>query len=83
MFIVFCIFTIALGIMLDYVYEKTETIWLPSLMHGATNAFTIFSYLVKPEYSNMAILGPAYIGIISMIPMIIVAVIICVKKKRN
>ena len=67
----------------DYVYEKTETIWLPSLMHGATNAFTIFAYLVKPDYSNMAILGPAYIGIISMIPMIVMAVIICVKKKRD
>ena len=81
--IVFCISTIMMGILLDYVYEKTETIWLPSLMHGAINAFTIFAYLVKPEYSNMAILGPAYIGIISMIPMMIVAVIICVKKTRK
>lgn len=81
--IVFCICTVMMGILLDYVYEKTETIWLPSLMHGATNAFTIFAYLVKPQYSNMAILGPACIGIISMIPMIIVAVIISVKKKRN
>lgn len=81
--IVFCICTVMMGILLDYVYEKTETIWLPSLMHGAINAFTIFFYLVKPEYSNIAILGPSYIGIISMIPMIIVAVIICVKKKRN
>lgn len=81
--IVFCICTVMMGILFDYVYEKTETIWLPSLMYGATNAFTIFLYLVKPEYSNMAILGPEYIGIISMIPMIIVAVIICVKKKRN
>ena len=81
--IVFCICTVMMGILFDYVYEKTETIWLPSLMHGAVNAFTIFLYLVKPEYSNMAILGPAYIGIISMIPMITVAVIICVKEKRN
>lgn len=81
--IVFCIYTAMMGILFDYVYEKTEIIWLPSLMHGATNAFTIFLYLVKPEYSNMAILGPVYIGIISMIPMIIVAVIICVKEKRN
>lgn len=81
--IVFCICTVMMGILYDYVYEKTENIWLPSLMHGAANAFTIFAYLVKPEYSNMAILGPAYIGIISMIPMIIVAVIICVKTKRN
>lgn len=79
--IVFCICTAMMGILFDYVYEKTETSWLPSLMHGATNVFTIFLYLVKPEYSNMAILGPAYIGIISMIAMIIVAVIICVKKK--
>lgn len=79
--IVFCFCTIAMGILLDYVYEKTKTIWLPSLMHGAINAFTIFAYLVKPEYAYMAILGPAYIGIISMIPMIITVVIICAKEK--
>ena len=81
--IVFCLFTVMMGILCDHVYEKTETIWLPSLMHGATNAFTIFAYLTKPEYADMAILGPANIGIISMIPMIIMAVIICVKQKRN
>ena len=81
--IVFCICTVMMGILFDYVYEKTETIWLPSLMHGATNAFTIFAYLSKPEYADKAILGPAYIGIISMIPMIVMAVIICVKKKRD
>ncbi len=81
--IVFCICTVAMGILLDYVYEKTETIWLPSLMHGAINAFTIFAYLAKPEYANMAILGPAPIGIISMIPMMIMAVIICVKERES
>ena len=80
---VFCICTVMMGILFDYVYEKTETIWLPSLMHGATNAFTIFVYLSKPEYADKAILGPAYIGIISMIPLIIMAVIVCVKKKRK
>ena len=81
--IVFCISTVMMGILHDYVYEKTGTIWLPSLMHGATNAFTIFAYLVKPEYSNMLILGPMYIGIISMIPMVIIAAMICLKKTRN
>lgn len=80
--IVFCISTVMMGILFDYVYEKTETIWLPSLMHGAVNAFTIFAYLSKPEYADMAIFGPAYIGIISMIPMIIMATIICVKQKK-
>lgn len=81
--IVFCICTVMMGILDDYVYEKTETIWLPSLMHGATNAFTIFAYLSKSEYADKAILGPVAIGIISMIPMLIMAVIICVKQKRN
>lgn len=81
--IVFCFFTVMMGILCDYVYEKTETIWLPSLMYGATNAFTIFAYLTKPEYADMAIFGPAYIGIISMSPMLIMAVIICVRQKRN
>lgn len=81
--IVFCIFTSAMGIMYDYVYDKTNTIWLPSLIHGATNAFTIFAYLTKPEYSDMMIFGPVCIGIISMIPMIVLAVIICIKQKKQ
>lgn len=81
--IVFCISTIAMGIMLDYVYEKTETIWMPSLMHGAINAFTVFAYMIKPEYSNLTILGPAFIGIISSVPMLILTFIICIKQKKS
>lgn len=81
--IVFCVCTVMMGILYDYVYEKTQTIWLPSLMHGATNAFTIFAYLSKPEYANKAILGPAYIGIIGMIPMAVMAGIICAKQKKQ
>lgn len=79
--VVFCAATVMMGILLDYVYEKTNTIWLPSLMHGAINAFTIFAYLTKPEYADMAIFGPIHIGIISMIPLAVTAVIICAKHK--
>ncbi|MBQ0064186.1 MAG: CPBP family intramembrane metalloprotease [Firmicutes bacterium] len=78
---VFCMFTIAMGILLDYVYEKTEVIWIPSLMHGAINAFTIFMYLIKPEYSHMSVLGPGFIGLIGMIPMVVMAIYLCEKKK--
>lgn len=81
--IVFCVATVMMGILLDYVYEKTQTIWLPSLMHGAINAFTIFAYLSKPEYADKAILGPMYIGIISMIPMAVTACFICIKQKKQ
>lgn len=81
--IVFCVCTVMMGILFDYVYEKTQTIWLPSLMHGATNAFTTFAYLLKPEYADKAILGPAYIGIIGMIPMAVMAGVICAKQKKR
>ena len=79
------------GAMYPYLKEKLGvtkgrivggTIWVPSPMHGAINAFTVFAYLTKPEYADKAILGPAYIGIISMIPMIIMAVILCVSKGK-
>ena len=79
--IVFCMATVAMGILLDYVYDRTKIIWLPALMHGAINAFTVFLYLLKPEYSKMVIFGPVYIGIISMIPMIIMTIFICAKEK--
>lgn len=81
--IVFCIVTVVMGILLDYVYEKTQTIWLPSLMHGAINAFTVFAYLSKPEYADKAVLGPAYIGIISLIPMIIMALTLSMKSASH
>lgn len=81
--IVFCISTIAMGILQDYLYDKTKTIWTPSLFHGAINAFTIFAYLQKPEFANRSILGPALVGIISMIPMVVAAVIICVKRDSS
>lgn len=46
-------------------------------------AFTIFAYLSKTEYADKAILGPAYIGIIGMIPMAVMAGIICAKQKKQ
>ncbi|MCM1155975.1 MAG: CPBP family intramembrane metalloprotease [Roseburia sp.] len=82
--IVFCLCTTAMGILLDDIYEKTDCIWFPALMHGSVNAFaTIFPYLVKEEYSKYAILGPAYIGLIAMIPLWIAAGIILMKGRKQ
>ena len=52
-------------------------------MGGAINAFTIFAYVAKLEYADKAIIGPAYIGIISMILVIALAGIVCLKKTRT
>ena len=80
--IVFCISGALIGIMIDYVYDKTKCIWVPSLMHGAINAFTIFAYLIKEEYNNLTILGPMYNGLISMIPLLLFVIVISWKRKK-
>lgn len=80
---VFCLCTVAMGILTDAVYEKTDCIWFPALMHGSVNAFaTIFPYLTKEEYSRYSIFGPAYIGLIAMIPLWITAGIILMRSQK-
>lgn len=77
--VIFCLFTISFGIILDEVYEKTDCIWFPSLMHGALNAFTLFAYMAKPSYASWSILGPSQVGLIGMIPFIVVAILMIKK----
>lgn len=74
--IVFCVFTIIAGILLDYVYEKSGTIWMAALLHGAINANNVFFYTTKEEYSHLSILGPTLIGIISGIPLLVIGIYI-------
>lgn len=79
----FCIFAVTTGIFLDMLYEKTDCIWIPAIGHGAINAFNIPVYMIKTAYADKLILGPSYIGIISGIPFILLAVYISRKMKGN
>ena len=36
--ILFCIITVVLGIICDWLYERSQCIWVPSIFHGAFNA---------------------------------------------
>ncbi len=65
----FCIFTVVTGIISDYLYEKSNSIWLPALFHGSVNS-TINPYLLRGnEHLERSIFGPVSIGLISVIPM--------------
>ncbi len=78
----FCILTTVMGILLATWYDKTKCIWIPSLAHGAFNAAaTMPALLLDTDYMNQLILGPAPVGIISMLPMLIVAVWLLIKEK--
>ena len=80
--IAFCIFTTAIGIIMDWLYDKSECIWTPALFHGAVNAFAGIPILVlNPAYGKMLILGPLMIGLISGIPIFLTAAFIAVKDR--
>lgn len=81
--VVFCVFTIAAGIFVDFLYEKTHIIWIPALAHGAMNAATFPLLFMNVDYANQAILGPVFNGAISGIPLAVTAVIICVKQAKK
>ena len=89
--IIFCIFTILLGLIIEIVYDKTKCIWYPALLHGAVNAgnFVILFYNVNDvdKANRLTIFGPGYNGLIGGIPFAVIAIVLAVivlkKKKAN
>lgn len=82
--LLFCIFAVAAGILLDWLYETTECIWIPALAHGAINAFGgVPAMFLKEAYANQLLLGPLMIGCIGGLPLIAVAVLIFVKSSHS
>jgi membrane protease YdiL (CAAX protease family) len=81
--LLFCVITVAMGILFDYLYEKTNCIWVPALCHGSLNAFAGMPALImNPAYPDQLLLGPLMIGIIGGFPLILSAVLISIKAPR-
>lgn len=79
----FCIFTIVIGILCDWLYVRSGSIWLPSLMHGAINAAgTIPLAVCSPGAAATRLLGPAPNGIIAGVPFLILALLIFFQQSR-
>lgn len=84
--LLFCVITVALGILCDWVYEKSGSIWLPSLCHGAINAVAGIPLAVcVADIGSARLLGPAPNGLIAGLPYLAVAVILflCTKNSRS
>ena len=82
--IAFCVITVALGIMCDWLYEKSQCIWLPSIFHGAFNAAaTIPLCITVANTGSMRLLGSAPNGLLAGLPIIVFAVIILLKSKNE
>ncbi len=74
-----CGFTTALGIILSYFYEKSQSIWIPSLMHGAINAVAGLPLLYMKEMPQHYLLGPTPAGLIGGIPLFVLGIVLFIR----
>lgn len=82
--LLFCVITIAMGILFDFLYEKTNCIWVPALCHGAINAFAgVPTLFLNPAYADKLLLGSLMIGVISGLPLMLTAFIISIREKNT
>ena len=82
--LIFCIFTTAAGILCDWLYEKTDCIWIPSLFHGAINAAATVPLAICITNTGSAILfGPAPHGVLAGLPLILCAGVLLFKAVKS
>ncbi len=82
--LVMLVFTIPLGILADWLYEKSGSIWIPSLLHGAVNAFATLPFaLCLTDTGSARLLGPAANGLIGGLPMLILAAVLFFRSEKE
>ena len=71
--LLFCVIASGWGVLHDWLYEKSGSIWLPSLLHGAINAATFPMLVCLPDTGSARLLGPAAVGILTGLPLLAAA----------
>ncbi len=84
----FTIFCIIVGVLEEIIYDRTKCIWYPSLLHGGINAsITLYMMVLNGDYMSeierVAVFGPGYNGLISMIPIMIIAVVVALMTRKR
>ena len=73
----FCVITVAWGILHDWLYEKSGSIWVPSLLHGAVNAAAALPLsMCLTDTGSARLLGPAPMGVLAGLPFLAVALVL-------
>ena len=77
-----CIYALASGIILWWLYTRCQSVWAASLFHGACDATGMFALGFRDFQSvTQWILGPSLPGILSMIPMAAFAAYLLIKRR--
>ena len=73
--LLFCLVTFALGVLFDWLYEKTGCIWVPALAHGAFNAVAgLPNLFLRDTAAVSTLLGPNMIGLLGGLPLFLLAI---------
>lgn len=82
--LLFCLFCVGLGTLIDLVYEKTGCIWVPALGHGAINATAALPLLLtRPDWAGSPLLGPLTNGLIGGFPILLLAALALLRGARE
>ena len=82
--LLFCVITVGLGILHDWLYEQSGSIWLPALFHGTFNAAaTLPQTVCLTNTGTVRLLGPAPNGIIAGLPLLAIAVVLFFRAAHN
>ena len=82
--LLFCVITTGWGILHDRLYEKSGSIWVPALFHGAINAAATLPLLVCLTNTGSArLLGPAPMGIIAGLPFLATAAVLLLRRGKK
>lgn len=80
----FCLITVGWGILHDRLYEKSGSIWVPALFHGAVNAAAALPLSVCITNTGaVRLLGPAPMGLLAGLPFLLAAAVCYIKAHKN
>lgn len=81
--LLFCVITVGWGILHDRLYEKSGSIWVPALLHGAINAAaTLAPSVCLPDTGAARLLGPTPMGLLAGLPFLAVAAALWIRSER-
>ena len=82
--LLFCVIAAGWGILHDWLYEKSGSIWVPSLFHGAINASAALPLLFcLPDTGSARLLGPAPMGILAGLPFLAAAAVLLIRRGKE
>ena len=82
--LLFCAVTPAWGILHDRLYEKSGSIWVPALFHGAINAAASLPLAVcLTDTGSARLLGPAPMGVLAGLPFFAAAAAVFLRAKND